>query len=244
MTLDSWITQIVQLRSWWWLLPLGVFWAGGNLWLVGQLRSQWPVAWTRKLFHLVIFSSAAFLQLFADLAAVMVFGVAVGIVVSFAVYRNGGAAAYEALARPADGPWRGALVLLAFTATALGGLASNTLFGSASVAGYLVCGLGDAAGEPVGHRWGKHRFRVPFSARGVWKSLEGTAAVALVSWLALLVAVPLLAPRPQTITVVPLLGLMAIGCAAVEALSPRGSDNFTVQVAGSGLFQLAVSVVD
>jgi phytol kinase len=45
--------------------------------------------------------------------------------------------------------------------TAAGGMISNILFGKLAVVGYVVTGWGDAVGEPVGTRWGNHRYRVP-----------------------------------------------------------------------------------
>ena len=50
--------------------------------------------------------------------------------------------------------------------TAIGGVLCNLLFPRYAYIGYLVCGWGDAVGEPIGMRWGKHRYNVP-SMRGV-----------------------------------------------------------------------------
>ena len=80
------------------------------------------------------------------------------------------------LARKATG--RTLFILVPMLMTALGGVVSNVLFPGWAFVGYMVCGWGDAAGEPVGTRWGRHRYAVP-SMAGIpaTRSLEGSAAV-------------------------------------------------------------------
>ena len=63
---------------------------------------------------------------------------------------------YEALAREQDA-YRTYYIVIPFFATMIGGIASNVFFGPIAAIGYLVGGLGDAAGEPVGTRWGRHQ---------------------------------------------------------------------------------------
>jgi len=149
------------------------------------------------------------------------------------VARGDGFAFYEALARPTDAPRRSLFVLVPLATTAIGGLGANLLFGGLAHIGYLVCGWGDAVAEPVGTRWGRHRYRVP-SIAGVaaTRSLEGSAAVFLVGGLAAFAGL-LLAGVPQATA-----AGVAIACAAagalVEALSNHGLDNLTVQLAAAG----------
>jgi phytol kinase len=116
--------------------------------------------------------------------------------------------------------------------TALGGGISNLVFGKFAYIGYFVGGWGDAVGEPVGTKWGKHKYRVP-SLLGVkaTRSVEGSFSVfftgAFVAFFALVAAgyPPLKA------------GYAAVACglvgAVVEAFSSHGLDNLTIQVAAT-----------
>ena len=99
-----------------------------------------------------------------------------------------------------------------------------------------MAGLGDAIGEPVGARFGKHRYRV-FSRAAVpaTRSFEGSAAVCLASAFALALAV---AASPQ-LALGPFgwvkIAAIAIISALTEAVSPHGWDNATMQVVPTAL---------
>jgi phytol kinase len=123
-------------------------------------------------------------------------------------------------------------VLIPLLTTALGGGLANLLFPGYAYVGYLVCGWGDAVGEPVGTRWGRRRFRVP-SMVGVpaTRSIEGSLAVLLVGTVAAFTGL-LAAGRalPEALVMASAAGLAG---AAVEAASTHGLDNLTVQVAAT-----------
>ena len=142
--------------------------------------------------------------------------------------------AYEGIARESDAPRRSYFIVVPYLSTLVGGLASNLFFGQVAVAGYLVTGIADAIAEPIGTRFGRHPYRVPslggISARRTW---EGSAAVFAGSLLALYAAAQLLG------THIGLAGLVAVAaaCTLVEAASPHGSDNATLQLAASGLVE-------
>jgi phytol kinase len=98
--------------------------------------------------------------------------------------------------------------------------------------GYLVSGWGDAAGEPVGARWGRHRYKV----RALWgvactRSLEGSLGVFIASWVAAFVGLQIaLVAWPPAIAI----SLATAGAAAlVEAVSSHGLDNLTMQMAAA-----------
>lgn len=141
-------------------------WSYSCLSLAAHLKTRLRVrtGYTRKLFHALIFTSVVVVHAVGGFWAVCVFGVMVSLVVGFAVMRGRGNRFYEALARHQDGPYRTYYVVIPYFATLIGGLTSNVLFGPLAVMGYLVGGLGDAAGEPAGLRWGKHPYR---TANGV-----------------------------------------------------------------------------
>ena len=220
----------------WLALPGAVGVAFAYLALAGWLKQRrgWPTGYTRKVFHFLVFTTVALLQATLGLPAVCVFGTAVSLVVFYAVWRGDGYSGYEAMAREKDAPRRTYFILAPYAATLMGGLTANLLFGPAALGGYLVAGIGDAIAEPVGTRWGRHRYRVP-ARRGViaWRSWEGSTAVFLASLVALVAALQL-----QGVPAVPhlarLTGLAAL-CALAEAVSPHGWDNATLQLLPAAL---------
>jgi phytol kinase len=217
-----------------WLLPASIAYAGAAAFLAGYLRIARGVRtpYTRKIFHFTIFTAAGLLQIFRGLPAVVIFGSVTSAMVLYAIWRGDGFPFYEAMARPSDAPRRTLFILIPLITTALGGVTSNLLFPAWAFVGYLVCGWGDAVGEPVGTRWGAHRYSVP-SMGGVksTRSVEGSLAV-FTAGTAATVAALLLQGLP--LQQVLLIGLAAGAAGAVvEAVSTHGLDNFTVQVAAS-----------
>ena len=217
-----------------WLAPASVAYAGGASALAGHLRARRGVRtpYTRKIFHFIIFTAAGLLQILLGLPAVVIFGSVTSLFVLHAVWRGDGYPFYEAMARPTDAPRRTLFILIPLVTTALGGVLSNVVFPAWAFVGYLVCGWGDAVGEPVGTKWGRHRYSVP-SMLGVpsTRSLEGSAAVCIAGTLATAAALALMGFGWSSIL------LIAVGAgvagALVEAISTHGLDNLTVQVAAS-----------
>jgi phytol kinase len=216
--------------------PLSLAWAAAAAAFVGWLRVRRHVRvpYTRKIFHFIILTAAMFVQLAWGLPGVVVFGSVVSVLVLLAVLRGDGSAFYEALARPTDAPRRSLFILVPLFTTALGGLLANVLFPAFAHVGYMVVAWGDAVGEPVGTRWGRHRYSVP-SIAGVaaTRSREGSAAVAFASALAAFVA--LLASGVAAGSAAGAAMLIGLAAAIVEAVSHHGLDNLTLQVAGAGM---------
>lgn len=218
------------------LTPLSLAYGAAAAWLAGWLRMRRRVRapYTRKVFHFAIFTAAGVIHLGWGLPGVVVFGSVITILVLHAVWRGDGHAFYEAMARPTDAPRRTLFIIVPLVTTALGGLVSNFFFMGFAYVGYLVGGWGDAVGEPVGTRWGAHRYRVP-SLAGVeaTRSLEGSAAVLLAGSLAAFLG--LWAGGLPAATA----GAVGLACGAggalVEAISSHGLDNFFVQITGAGI---------
>ncbi len=214
-------------------IPLGLAWAWTCLHLAGRLKRDLGLrtGYSRKAFHFATFFSVALLHGFVGTPAVCLFGGMTSLVVLYALIRGDSHLLYEAMAREKDAPRRTYYIVVPYFSTLAGGLLSNILFGHRAVVGYLVTGLGDAVGEPVGTRFGRHRYPVP-SLRGVkaWRSLEGSAAVLVASALAVALGFwlnPQLAAGPLFWAKLP---AVALACALVEAVSPHGLDNLTMQV--------------
>ena len=208
---------------------VALFWSYSCLSFAGYLRTRIALrtGYTRKIFHALIFLSAAVAHALGGFVAVCVFGTMVSLVVGMAIFRGPNDQHYKALAREQDGPARTYYIVVSYFATLIGGLASNILFGPLAVVGYLVGGLGDAAGEPVGTRWGRHRYTG--SARGT-KTFEGSIAVLTASVVALLIAVAITPELHFDLRSAIALPLIAIVCTFVEAFSPRGWDNVPMQI--------------
>jgi len=213
--------------------PVALLWAVACLMFAGFLktRGNWKTGYTRKVFHFLIFATVVVVHWIWKIPGVCVFGGMTTLAIAYALLRGSGHFMYEAMARGKDAPRRTHYIVVPYFATLIGGLLSNIFFPRAAVFGYLVAGLGDAIAEPVGTRFGKHEYRVP-AIRGVRavRSLEGSGSVLIVSALALIVC---LALSPQFVLswrslliVVLIAGISTL----VEAVSPHGWDNATMQV--------------
>lgn len=211
--------------------PPCLAWAAGALALAGLLKRRgWNTPYTRKLFHFVIFSSAAVVQSVWGTRVLCLFGAATSGVIFWAVWQGDGGLLYEAIARESDAPYRTYYIVLPYVATFVGGVCANVCFGQFAVVGYLVTGFGDAVGEPVGARFGRHRYRVPsLGTASFTRSCEGSAAVLLVSAAAAASALGSLGITFGVSVVALCLGIGALA-ALVEAVCPHGWDNTPMQI--------------
>jgi phytol kinase len=196
--------------------PIGLAWSFAALWFAGWLQRRGARAgYTRKVFHFLIFATVAVLEWWMGTPAVCLFGAACTVAVFTAVSIGPGSLLYEAIARPKDAPHGTLFVVVPYLATLIGGVAANLAFGPVAVAGYLVTGLGDATGEPVGTMFGEHVYRVrPLSSVPATRSLEGSAAVFVMSAVALVLA----AAMSPYITLGPYGTAKILAIAAVSAL--------------------------
>lgn len=223
--------------------PLALLWSFAGLYFAGYLkkRHQLKTGYTRKIFHFFTFFSVAFVNWIWGLPGVCLFGGVTSLVVLYAIIKGDGNLFYEALAREKDAPYRTHYIIAPYFATLLGGIANNILFGPLAVAGYLVTGAGDAIGEPVGTRWGKHRYNVPsFRAIKSTRSYEGSAAVFLVSLLAIIISLLSFPQINFSASTAFYIFLIAIACALTEAVSPHGWDNATMQLIPSLFIDLLI----
>ncbi len=190
--------------------------------------------YTRKIFHFLIFTMAGVLQMLAGLPVVALFGGIASLCVLYATYRGDGFPFYEVMARPTDAPHRTLYIIVPLITTALGGILANIFFTPFAYVGYFVGGWGDAIGEPVGSRWGRHKYRVP-SMMGVpaTRSIEGSTAVFLVSAAAAFLALMLGGISLETALRASL--FCALAGTLVEAVSTHGLDNLTIQLAVSAV---------
>jgi phytol kinase len=223
--------------------PLSVFWSYACLRFAGhlKLREGYRTGYTRKIFHFLVFMSVVIIQLIWGTPMVCLFGGMCTLVIFYAIWKGPGSPLFEAMAREKDEPHRTYYIVVPYFATLIGGLAGNILFGPMAVVGYLVTGLGDAIGEPIGARFGKHTYNVPSlaSVKAV-RSWEGSAAVFVISVAAIATAISILPElnfTARSIVLIPLIGLVSAG---IEAISPHGWDNAPMLIIPSFLAWLAL----
>ncbi len=210
-----------------------LLWAAGSLTFAGytKQRQKFPTGYSRKIFHFLIFGAASAVQWHWGFPGVCLFGVLTSLVIFYGLLRGDGHPWYEALAREKDAPYRTRYIIIPYLATLVGGLGSNIFFGKFALIGFLVTGIGDAIAEPVGVRFGKHAYRVPvFGNLESIRTVEGSLAVFLGSLGSLLLGMMMLgvwygAPLQISLTV----GLSLV-CAVLEAATPHGWDNTTLQI--------------
>lgn len=205
----------------------------GSGFLCGALKryADWKTGYTRKTLHFLIFFTAVGLHLWGEMPAVNILGIGMGIFVLLSVKAGEGNFFFESMARENDFPRRGYFVIVPYIATALGGIASNLLFGSSAIMGYALCGAGDAVAEPVGLRFGKHRYKVPSlkKVRISERSLEGSLSVFLISVILSLFFFNLLYHLPFSKAVISAF-LLSLILVFIEAYSFHGADNLTIQL--------------
>jgi phytol kinase len=223
------------------LLPLLFVSVFAALLAAGMKRKGIRTPYTRKSFHFIIFSLAGILQYYYDLHAVSLLGAIVFILVMIAVIAGKRWWFFRALARETDAPHEKKFIILPLLSTAAGGIISNIFFPGTAYIGYFVGGWGDAIGEPVGTRWGRHKYTVPtlFGVRAT-RSIEGSTAVMLLS-----TAIATVCLLQITAFSWPLCLLYGFVCgmaaAVVEAVSSHGLDNLTIQVCAAGVLHYIIS---
>jgi phytol kinase len=212
--------------------PVSIFCIFLFLFCSGKLKLSYNIKtnYTRKLFHILVFSVAGIIGLLYDFKAVMLYGGITGLIIIFVIWLGEDNILFEGIGREQDIPHRRFYIGVPFISTAIGGLINNMLFLELALVGYLVAGWGDAVGEPIGVRFGKHRYKVP-SLRGVSceRSVEGSIAILIMSAFATAIALFLICGISWWIIVITAL-IVGFATALIEAVSPHGIDNLTTQV--------------
>ena len=237
--------ESIDMREVAFYLPLNIiFIIGMNYW-AGWLKREkgWKTNYTRKITHISNFTFLMLLTYFGGYTASFIFAllmIGYGIII---IVIGDGNIFYEAVAREQDAPFRAFYLMVPSVATMIAVLMNRTLFGEYASIGYLVAGWGDAVGEPIGVRFGKHRYRVP-TLTGIvcTRSIEGSAAVFLMSCFAAIL--PMVTLLGVSLPLAIAAGIIAAtGATLVEAVSFHGVDNFTIQVAAVSLAYMIVEIL-
>ncbi len=213
--------------------------------LAGALKKYagWKTGYTRKTLHFLIFFTAVGLHIRGGMPSVNILGAGMGIFVLYSVLAGDGNFFFESMAREKDFPRRGYFIVVPYLTTAAGGLISNLFFGTSAIMGYALCGAADAIAEPVGVRFGKHKYRVPSlkKVRVSERSLEGSLSVLVVSLVLSFLFFVFLYHLPVA-NALAASAILSVVIVLVEAASFHGADNLTIQVAASGLTYLFLRI--
>ncbi len=188
--------------------------------------------YTRKIFHFVAFiSTAAFLR-YAPFDATILLILIGALSVSVACLSGNTFSWFKGIRRKSDYPNETLYVLLPLICTIIWLAGGITLFErSIMVTGTLCVAIGDAIAEPIGVRFGKHKYDVySFTGNKSQRSLEGSLSVFIMCALIIF-----LFTNNVTLAV-----SVSIVLSFIEAISPRGTDNFTLPIVASILLSIAV----
>ncbi len=227
----------LQLAAAGMLLALGTVYPAG--WL--KIGRRVPTAYTRKIFHFIVFTGATVVHSIGGFPAVNAYACGVVAVILAGVWRGKGSLLYEPLARERDEPYPTFFIVAPLVTTAAGGLVSNAVAGDFALVGYLVTGWGDAAGEPVGRWIGRRRYRVP-TLMGVQctRSIEGSSAVFVASFAAAALGL-YLGIEAELVASLSAAFIIAIATTFLEGFSPHGMDNFTTMLGASVISWLVIA---
>lgn len=212
-----------------------------GLWV---LRRNVRVNYTRKIFHFILFFFPLFLadhlpyqaSTSTTLASGLIFLLCIGTFIRPLRSRSAFlATAYAAIDRPEDRPftllWISTQVAVTYLVIVLvvswlGGYGKQPLIYIA----VLVAGIGDGLAEPIGVRFGKHKFRVRalFTDRSYTRSLEGSACV----FFSAVLAIILLRQHFTEIQFLLALGVVPIAMTLAEAWSPHTWDGPLLYLVG------------
>ena len=171
----------------------------------------------------------------AGFPALVIYGASIAPFGLLIVFSGDGNFLYESVARPEDAPHRTIYLIVPYIASVLGAFFSKLLVGDFFYIGILVTGVGDAIAEPIGVKFGKHKYSVPAITKlKARRSIEGSLSVFMVGFLVSFIffVIKGLGNFPLWILISMIVGLVT---SFVEAISPHGLDNFTIQISASWL---------
>jgi phytol kinase len=221
-----------------------VWWAAGHLKRSGQVRP----GDARKINHVFALAGGAvwFGWLPADVArgSFLAAGLVLFVLLA-AVCGLRGRAPFALLfhghARESDAPYEGTHVWASWLLAVYGLALADLLFGMAVTrTAALLLGVGDGLGEPVGVRFGRHRYPVPapWAGGGRVRTVEGSAAVFAGSFVIVVLCCLWDGGAAAPAVRLAAAAAVALAVAVVEAVSPHGVDNFTIPVAAGGVVWL------
>jgi len=216
-------------------VTIGLWSSSGYL----KLVHGFPIGYTRKLNHAftLILAAVWFLPLPLDVARTnfWIAGtilMALILLVSYVHERGLLRYMFYGYARPKDAPHEAFHVWFSFGMGLAALLLVDALFNDRLIlaTAALLLAIGDALGEPIGMRFGKHPYRVGgiLVAQPSTRTLEGSGAVVVGSFVTVLVCLTFLGAALSLPAMLLIASIMAIVVAVIEAFTPHGLDNFTI----------------
>ena len=195
-----------------------------------KIHKNLKTGYTRKIYHFLVFTSAAAINFIWGFSGVCLFGVVISAFIFFAVYQKESSNLYKSLAREKDAPYKTLYILIPYFSTLMGGLTINLFFPEYVTLGYLICGIADASGEVVGTKFGKHSFTVKTIGKHMpEKSIEGSVSVIVLTFIIyMLFAYSKF--ETFTLEMLFLLFICSLIITFIEIYTTKGFDNFTIQV--------------
>jgi phytol kinase len=228
-------------------LVLSYIYAFGMLFVVESIgkRLKWPQDFTRKIIHIGAGLWVWGILYFFDHWYFGIIPFATFILLNYIFYRQ---QTFKAMDTTASTP---GTVYFAISITVLYGLLWRTGGppdrAPIATAATMAMTLGDALASLVGRRWGSR----PYTIFGHTRSLQGSAAMAVFSFLGIFLTLlwlpgSALSPNSAVLGAFPALWMALVGTVAAtlaEALSPAGTDNLSVPLlSGLALYLLTLLV--
>lgn len=191
---------------------------------------SWRTGISRKYVHLGIFLGAGIVQFTGGMP--MIFWSAIGatIVIGIILVKRDAPlmrSFYDTVAREKDKPYERAFIIIPAILTAVGALFNNIFFLEFVLFGYLVAGLGDAAGEICGNLITSRKLPASWVPWRMSKTWAGSSGVFVSCCTALFIGGIVLSIP------IPLMTILLFGflLTFLEAISPPACDNITMQIA-------------
>jgi len=186
--------------------------------------------YTRKVYHFLIFISAAIINQILGFSGVCMFGIIVSCFIFWALIKRKTSGLYLALARESDHPNSTLYIIIPYLSTLLGGILINFYFPNIVILGYLICGIADASGEVIGTKYGKRFYEVKlFNFHTSYKSIEGSSSILTISFVIYSVYAIITFQYLSLLMIFHIL-LASVIVTVAEIITPKGFDNLTIQV--------------
>lgn len=187
--------------------------------------------YTRKIFHFVAFSSLALFMKFAPVGATIILIITGALSVAVTCLAGMNFSWFRGIKRRSDYPNETLYVVLPLICTIFWLFSGWKFFNtSILIIGTMCVAIGDAIAEPIGVKFGNHKYKVQsLTGNPSQRSIEGSFSVFFTCSLIIFLF------TKSFILAVSVSVLLAF----VEAISPRGTDNFTLPIAAA----IALSII-
>ena len=234
------MTLVVSTRCTLFLSSIVVLWIATGILKEKQVLRESD---SRKINHIFVFVGGALVfgwlpEITARASLYIVATIVLLLVTIACCYKNNKPFSYiyNANTRASDSPNTTFLFLSSWCISIAALAAVDLLFTSMCITrtAILVVGLADGIAEPVGRRFGQHRYAVvSFNQQPSSRSLEGSLTVWVVTLLVILCSTHAPSFWYQCLSAIAIASAITL----VEAISPRGCDNFSILLTAAFLTQ-------